>query len=152
MPKSSLIPIASLIVAAVIAPVLFSDDLPADPWLKSEVLEPPELVKILKSPDRLPTIICVPFPVLYRAKHIQHAQFAGPASKPEGIKALRELVAHLPKNSDIVIYCGCCPMPQCPNIRPAYRTLKELGFTHVRVLDLPTNLHTDWSAKGFPVD
>jgi hypothetical protein len=43
-------------------------------------------------------------------------------------------------------------MVKCPNIRPAYRTLKELGFTHVRVLSLATNLHTDWVSKDFPVE
>jgi hypothetical protein len=51
-----------------------------------------------------------------------------------------------------VIYCGCCPMLKCPNIRPAYSTLKELGFTHIRVLSLPTNLHTDWVSKDYPSD
>jgi hypothetical protein len=59
-------------------------------------------------------------------------------------------VADLPKDADIVVYCGCCPMVKCPNIRPAYRTLKELGFTHIRVLDVPTNMHDDWYAKNYP--
>jgi thiosulfate/3-mercaptopyruvate sulfurtransferase len=43
-------------------------------------------------------------------------------------------------------------MDKCPKDRPAYRLLKEFGFTHVRVLDLPTNFHSDWSAKGYPVE
>ena len=90
------------------------------------------------------------FPVLYRAKHIQHAIFAGPGSKPEGIEELKKAVANLPKDSDIVVYCGCCPMERCPNLRPAYRTLKELGFNHVRVLEIPTNMHTDWYSKNYP--
>jgi hypothetical protein len=25
-----------------------------------------------------------------------------------------------------------------------------LGFTHIRVLSLPTNLHTDWDSKDYP--
>jgi hypothetical protein len=41
-------------------------------------------------------------------------------------------------------------MTKCPNIRPAYRTLKELGFTHIRVLSLPENLHADWVSKDYP--
>ena len=41
-------------------------------------------------------------------------------------------------------------MVRCPNIRPAYRALKELGYTNVRVLDLATNFHDDWSGKGYP--
>ncbi len=99
-----------------------------------------------------PVIVCVGFPVLYRQKHIPHAELAGPASKPEGIAQLKESVAKLPKNTQIVIYCGCCPMVQCPNIRPAYRSLKELGYMNVSVLDLPTNFHTDWEGKGYPVE
>ncbi|MBV9772192.1 MAG: rhodanese-like domain-containing protein, partial [Bryobacterales bacterium] len=88
--------------------------------------------------------------VLYRGKHIVHAINAGPTSKPEGIEALKKAVARLPKDADLVIYCGCCPMVKCPNIRPAYRTLQGLGFTHLRVLSLPTNLHTDWVSKDYP--
>lgn len=142
----------TLVVAVTMTPVVSGDNAAADPWVKSELLEPPALAKILKSSNQQPTIICVVFPVLYRGRHILHAKFAGPASKPEGLKALRELVASMPRSADIVIYCGCCPMDKCPNIRPAYKTLKELGFSHIRVLDLPTNLHSDWSEKGYPVD
>ena len=142
----------TLVVAVTTMPVVSGDNAGADPWAKSALLEPPVLAKILTSSRQQPAIICVAFPVLYRGRHILHAKFAGPTSKPEGIKALRELVASMPKNTDLVIYCGCCPMDKCPNIRPAYQTLKELGFSHIRVLDLPTNLHSDWSAKGYPVD
>jgi hypothetical protein len=83
--------------------------------------------------------------------HIPDAVFAGPANKAEGIADLRKAVGDLPKDTAIVIYCGCCPMKDCPNIRPAYRALRELGFTNLRVLDLPTNFHTDWVLKGYPV-
>ncbi|MFL6463384.1 MAG: hypothetical protein ACJ73N_03115, partial [Bryobacteraceae bacterium] len=50
----------------------------------------------------------------------------------------------------IVIYCGCCPFDKCPNIHPAYNTLKDLGFTDVKVVVNKTNLHTDWVSKGYP--
>jgi hypothetical protein len=43
-------------------------------------------------------------------------------------------------------------MEKCPNLRPAYQALKKLGFTQIRVLDLPTNFHTDWAEKGYPVE
>jgi len=121
----------------------------ADPWPQTAVLETVDLVKAIQAP-KPPVIISVAFPVLYRSKHIVHAIDAGPTSQPEGIAALKKAVAGLSKDADIVIYCGCCPMVKCPNIRPAFRTLKELGFTHVRVLDIPTNMHTDWDAKNYP--
>ena len=123
-----------------------------DPWSKTELLEPSDLAKMLKLPEQPVRIICVTFPVLYRQKHIPHAQFAGPANKPEGIARLRAEVKTLPHNAEIVIYCGCCPMKDCPNIRPAYRALKGMGFNHLRVLNLSTNFHTDWVAKGYPVE
>jgi rhodanese-related sulfurtransferase len=97
-------------------------------------------------------IIGVVFPVLYRQKHIAGARLAGPTSKPEGIDQLKAAVAKLPKNTQIVIYCGCCPMAQCPNIRPAYTALQELGYNNVYVLNLPANFHTDWEEKGYPVE
>ena len=124
----------------------------ADPWTKGDVLAPAKLAEMLKGSGPQPTVISVAFPVLYRQRHIVHAKFAGPGGKPEGIQALKELVASLPKNSEIILYCGCCPMDHCPNIRPAYRVLKEMGFTSVRIVDIPTNFHSDWVEKGYPVE
>jgi rhodanese-related sulfurtransferase len=124
----------------------------ADPWTPSELIQPAQLAEILKARSGQPHIICVAFPVLYRTRHIAGAEFAGPTSKPEGIASLKQTAAQLPKNADIVLYCGCCPMVRCPNIRPAYRTLKELGFTHVRVVSLPDDFRQDWENKGYPVE
>ena len=142
----------SMVAAAIMTPGLSDDNVQADPWPKAELLEPSSLAELLKSSAPQPNIICVAFPVLYRQRHVLHARLAGPASKPEGLRALRDAVHSLPRDSQIVIYCGCCPMQKCPNVRPAYRLLKELGFSHIRVLDLPANFHADWSAKGYPVE
>jgi hypothetical protein len=43
-------------------------------------------------------------------------------------------------------------MGQCPNIRPAFQALTEMGFTHLQVLAIPQDLERDWVAKGFPVE
>jgi hypothetical protein len=95
-------------------------------------------------------VLCVAFGALYRGKHILHAIDAGTGSKPEGIEALKRAVANVAKDADLVVYCGCCPMAKCPNVRPAYRTLKEMGYTRVRVLNIPTNMHADWYTKNYP--
>jgi len=121
----------------------------SDPWTKTEVVEPAQLAKAVQS-AKAPIVISVAFPVLYNARHIVHAINAGPGSKAEGIELLKKAVADYPKDADIVLYCGCCPMVRCPNIRPAYRTLKEMGFTHIRILDIPTNMHDDWYTKDYP--
>jgi len=134
--------------AALLAAVCLGQEA-SDPWPETALLEPPALVQALQA-AKPPVVLCVAFPVLYRNRHIPRAVYAGPGYKPEGIEALKKAVATLPKNADLVLYCGCCPMVKCPNLRPAYRALKELGFARVRVLDIPTNMHTDWFAKGYP--
>lgn len=123
-----------------------------NPWKDSDLMEPRELATRLNSNKPRPQIICVAFPVLYRQRHIIHAEFAGPGSKPEGINDLKTAVASLAKDQEIVIYCGCCPMVKCPNVRPAYSALKQAGFKNVRVLNIPENFHTDWVAKGYPTE
>lgn len=120
-----------------------------DPWPSADLMEPAELASILKQGNS-PKILSVAFPVLYRQRHIAGAVLAGPASKPEGLALLEKAAAGMAKDQPVVIYCGCCPMPNCPNIRPAYKRLTELGFTKVKVLDIPTNLHADWVSKGYP--
>jgi rhodanese-related sulfurtransferase len=93
----------------------------------------------------------VGFLMMYKMGHIPGSQYTGAAAKPEGLAALKKLVANLPRNQKIVIYCGCCPWGDCPNIRPAFRALKEMGFTNVKVLDLPQRLGDDWTARGYPI-
>jgi hypothetical protein len=137
---------AAILLAAVLG---FSQEV-ANPWPESAILEPADLARTLGSSAKKPAVIAVAFPVLYRSKHIAGAVFAGPGNRPEGIEALKKAVAGMPKDSDVVIYCGCCPMVKCPNIRPSYHALKEMGFTHVRVLNIETNMATDWYGKGYP--
>jgi hypothetical protein len=122
--------------------------LAADPWAASDVVTPEVLSKDVKTP----LVIHVGFDVLYRAVHIAGTPYAGPGSKPEGIELLKKAVAGQPHDRDIVLYCGCCPMEKCPNIRPAFAALHEMGFTHVRVLSLPDNLKSNWTDKGYLVD
>jgi len=140
---------STILAVLALAGISSGQERPSDPWSPGELLQPAELAQAIES-GHAPIVLSAAFPVLYRGKHIRHAINAGPTSKPEGIQALKNAVAGLAKDADLVIYCGCCPMVKCPNIRPAYRTLKELGFTHVRVLSLPENLHDDWVRKGYP--
>src|SRR5690348_10598759 len=96
-------------------------------------IQPQELVAHLAAK---PAIFQVGPNVLYRSKHIPASLFAGPASKPEGLALLKSAVEKLPREREIVIYCGCCPWDHCPNVGPAIALLREMGFTRVKALYL----------------
>jgi thiosulfate/3-mercaptopyruvate sulfurtransferase len=133
------------VIAAGIAPVAFG----AEPWVEGELIKPADLAKQIGA-GTAPLIICVAFPSPYHQTHVRRAKYAGPANKPEGIKDLGVLARTLSEDAEVVVYCGCCPMKYCPNIRPAYETLKRMAFKAVRVLNIPSNLHNDWATKGYP--
>ncbi len=125
----------------------------ANPWTPADLIEPAQLATRLKGPPAArPPVFYVGFAVLYRSKHIPGAEFIGPAGKQEGLEALREAALKHPRTQEIVIYCGCCPWDHCPNLRPAFLMLHELGFKRTRVLDLPTNFQKDWLEKGYPFE
>lgn len=75
----------------------------------------------------------------------------GPGKDRESITALKSLLAKTPKDKEVVIYCGCCPFDRCPNIRPAFQTLNDMGFRNAKLLDIPKNIKVDWIDKDYPV-
>jgi hypothetical protein len=144
------------VVFGVVAVVLFSGDFShaqmAGGWSPSQVIQPSALVARLAEKGRpRPVIIQVGFNFQYNSKHIPGAIFAGPAFRQDGLDRLQAAVEHLPRSKEIYIYCGCCPMEECPNVRPAYELLTRMGFTHVKLVELPTNFARDWIMQGFPV-
>lgn len=118
---------------------------------QAQLMQPTELVRLLKgSGAEQPVVFQVGSFVMFQQAHIPNAGFAGPGSQPNGIILLNKFAAPLKKNQFIVIYCGCCPWNRCPNIGPAYKQLRDLGFTNVKALYLANNFGDDWVAKGYP--
>jgi len=124
----------------------------SDPWTKAQTVLPSDLVKELGHSQAAPTVLFVGFKRLYSAGHIKGAQYHGTAGSEEGLKELTAWAAGLPRSTNLVIYCGCCPLERCPNIRPAFKALQGLGFKNLRVLLLAQDFATDWADKGFPYD
>ena len=116
------------------------------------LVQPKDLATRLAGKSAKPLVIQVGPNVLYRSHHIAGAIYAGPGNNPAGLALLREAVAKLPKDREIVIYCGCCPWNVCPNIKPAMETLTQMGFTRVKALYLGQNFKTDWIDQGLPVE
>ena len=124
----------------------------ADPWPSSETMQPAVLSKMLTDKyTSVPTVVFVGFRSLYVGGHVPDASFHGPASTEQGLAELKAWATSLPRSTELVIYCGCCPMDKCPNLRPAYTTLSGMGFKKLRVLVLPTSFAADWADKGYPM-
>jgi len=124
----------------------------SDLWEKSQTVQPTELARELNDGNKAPLVVFVGFQRLFTAGHIHGAQFHGSGGSAEGLAQLKTWAATLPRTSNVVLYCGCCPMEKCPNIRPAFTAFRELGFKNLRVLLLPNDFAADWADKGFPYD
>ncbi len=115
------------------------------PWQTSELLEPGELNDLMTK-NKAPLVLN-----LGSVEDIKGAIHIGVVTDAANMAKLKTTLAGKPKSAELVIYCGCCPFGKCPNIRPAYKALKDLGFTNIRVLNLYVNLRTNWSTQGYPL-
>lgn len=130
---------------------LLTDAIPADPQIPStHMISPEQLNQMLKA--QKPLVLQIGPRSMYQQAHIPGAEYIGGTSMPEGLDALRARVKSLPKNQLIVLYCGCCPWNRCPNVHPAYKLMRDLGYTNARILYIADNFGTDWVNKGYPVE
>jgi hypothetical protein len=120
---------------------------------EAQLIQADELNRLLTTPDvAKPLVLQVGSRVMYDEAHIKGSEYAGPGSQQIGLTLLHDRVDKLPRATYIVIYCGCCPWGRCPNIGPAYKTLVDMGFTHVRALYLADNFGADWQSKGYAIE
>jgi thiosulfate/3-mercaptopyruvate sulfurtransferase len=126
---------------------------PGDPWTIDHVITTRELSEELSNVNSKNLVIYhIGFDFLYNKSHIIGSIYAGPASNQDGLAKIRDEVKKIKYDQNIVIYCGCCPWKHCPNIRPAYKTLINLGFKNVNVLFIPDTFEKDWEEKGYAVE
>ncbi|MBN4081713.1 rhodanese-like domain-containing protein [bacterium AH-315-C07] len=118
-----------------------------EPWTNKQLLQPITLAKILN--DSL-----APIPLIYSlgpSGLIKNSIDIGEGKNKQNIEKFRKELSKLPKDADIVIYCGCCPFEDCPNIRPPFNLLNEMKFINHKLLNLPQNLKVNWIDKGYPM-
>jgi thiosulfate/3-mercaptopyruvate sulfurtransferase len=124
---------------------------PAASIPETKLMQPSELAAVVKSASSAkPLLFHVGFKTMFDQAHIPGSEYVGPGNTSAGLKVLRDRVANLSKDTQIVIYCGCCPWDRCPNMAAAYDTLLELGFTKVKGMYIADNFGTDWVEKGYP--
>ncbi|GAB4045447.1 rhodanese-like domain-containing protein [Spirosoma litoris] len=119
----------------------------AEPWTPAQLLEPADLAATINDAKAAQPLIISIGP----AATIKTSIGVGPGSEVENLAKLEKLLSKESKSRQIVIYCGCCPFAKCPNVRPAFTKLNELGFKNHKLLNISKNLKTDWIDKDYPV-
>lgn len=142
----AVLPVAALVIISLCSGFLKRNG--NEPWTEKQLMEPAELAKEIIDPNaHKPFIFCVgPGAVIKNSIDI------GPAKEKVNLDKLTQQLRKLPKDADIVIYCGCCPFDHCPNIRPAFTLLNEMKFTNQKLLNLPHNIKVDWIDHSYPVE
>ena len=118
-----------------------------DPWTQKQLMQPADLAKIINEGNKTHTYVYSvgPSALIKNSIDIGQCRSAGNVAK------LKAELSKLPKDADIVIYCGCCPFANCPNVRPAFNLLIEMHFTNHKLLNLTHNIKTDWIDKVYPL-
>ncbi len=119
-----------------------------DPWTSKDLMAPETLATMIGKPNGQKPIIFNIGPL----DDIKGAINIGSTNKKANLDKLTKALAGVPKDKMVVIYCGCCPFKNCPNIRPAFNLLKEQGFKNPKLLNLSHNLKVDWTDPGYPMN
>jgi rhodanese-related sulfurtransferase len=116
------------------------------------LVQPRELTAQLAGKGAHPAVFMVGPNVLYRSKHIPGSVYAGPGNGEAGLAMLKAEADKLPRDREVVVYCGCCPWDRCPNVKPAVDLLKRMGFAKAKALYLETGFKADWLDQGYAAE
>ncbi|MCZ2225019.1 MAG: rhodanese-like domain-containing protein [Chitinophagales bacterium] len=119
-----------------------------EPWSNDQLLDPAILAQKInqKKVGNMLIVSIGPDAVIKGSVEI------GPGGETKNINKLKAYLKNVSKDKEVVIYCGCCPFERCPNVRPAFKTLKEMGFKNAKLLNLSNNIKTNWIDKGYPMN
>ena len=119
-----------------------------EPWTEKQLMPPVELAAIINNEkSEKPIIFSIgPSAIIKGSINI------GMTKEKEKLDKLKQQLDELPRDSKIVIYCGCCPFEHCPNIRPAFNLLDKMKFTDHKLLNLEHNIKIDWINYNYPTN
>lgn len=118
-----------------------------EPWIPAQLLEPRDLALTINTPQSHRPVVFSVGP----AAIIKNSIDIGATREKENLDKLKQQLSNISKDEAIVLYCGCCPFDKCPNIRPAFDLMNQLGFKNHKLLNLPHNIKMDWIDHGYPV-
>lgn len=116
-------------------------------WKEKQLISPQILLDKINMGDTANLLLLNTGPV----EDIKGAVNIGAVEDARHLARLKEYLKDIPKDKEIIIYCGCCPLSVCPNLQPAYDALKKMKFKNYKVLKLTHDLQEDWIDKGYPV-
>lgn len=99
-----------------------------------------------------PAILNVGSVAAYRQHHIRGAIYGGDISTTAGKAQLAREIRKVPLRKPLVIYCGCCPWGDCPNVSVAHEVAAATRKGETRILRIETNFKADWIERGFPTE
>jgi hypothetical protein len=144
--KSTLLTLLLLLAFLSLKAQLSTPTFQSNPWGEEQLIAPAALAKLISNKEKV---------TIYNIGVVQRIKGAiniGGCAAPENLAHLKKTVEDQGKAEFIVIYCGCCPIGKCPNIRPAFQLLLDQQFSNVHLLNLPVNIKVDWMDKGYPVE
>ncbi len=112
-----------------------------------KLMDPAQLAERIKMPSAKKPIILNVGP----SAPIPGSQLIGNAEDPANREKLKTILKNIPKNREVVVYCGCCKLEDCWNIHEADKILSGLGYTQYKILNLPTDFNKDWVDKKYPL-
>ncbi len=132
-----------LMLLGIILPALGLKNNETGIWKEEQLMRPEVLVALIN--DSISPLIVN----IGSVEDIQNAISFGAVREPENLQRLKNYLGDIATDRSVVIYCGCCPLSVCPNIKPAYKLLKKKGFKNVKILRLVDGLQEDWTDKGY---
>jgi thiosulfate/3-mercaptopyruvate sulfurtransferase len=118
-----------------------------EPWKKEQLMQPEDLAKKINESNKKPLIINIGPSGL-----IKGAVDIGPTQDQENLIMLKKFLSDKGPEEEVVVYCGCCPFKDCPNIRPAFYLINQMNFVNAKLLDINQNLRVNWIENGYPLE
>lgn len=124
----------------------FNTQVKKEPWTQSQLMPVETLAnRISKGQTKNLLVLSIGFDDV-----IAGSTYVGAGRDRAAIEKLKQILKNESKDTEVVLYCGCCPFASCPNVRPAFQTVKDLGFKNLKLLDIPNNIKVNWIDKGYP--
>lgn len=119
-----------------------------EPWNSNQLMKPSTLAERINNHKVENLLILSVGP----GALIKGSVDIGETHEQQNIDKLKSYLCDIPRDREVVVYCGCCPFDKCPNIRPAFKILKELKFKNAKLLNLSENIKVNWLDKNYPTE